>query len=44
MPKVKLNGYECLKCKHRWVARTKEKPVCCAKCKTPYWDKKRQRV
>lgn len=30
---------KCLRCGHEWFSRTEEKPVCCAKCKSPYWDR-----
>lgn len=30
----------CEVCGHKWESR--EKPLRCAKCKTPYWDRKRE--
>jgi len=39
MPKIKLDGYSCLRCSHRWVPRENNaKPTVCPKCKNPYWD------
>jgi DNA-directed RNA polymerase subunit RPC12/RpoP len=32
--------HKCLRCNHEWASK-KEKPIRCAKCKTPYWDKER---
>ena len=31
--------YECLRCGHTWYGRTFERPVTCAGCKTPWWDR-----
>jgi len=30
---------KCLRCGYEWYPRKPGKPVRCAKCKTPYWDK-----
>lgn len=45
MYRVKLDGFKCLRCEHVWVPRetTIEEPVICPKCKSPYWNKPRQR-
>jgi len=29
--------FTCLRCQHEWPSK-KEKPVTCAKCRSPYWD------
>ena len=29
--------HKCLRCEYEWPSR-KEKPLRCAKCKTPYWN------
>jgi predicted RNA-binding Zn-ribbon protein involved in translation (DUF1610 family) len=50
-PKIitfKVKGYECLRCGHRWIPRTKKTktklpPKICPKCKSPYWDTKPRR-
>ncbi len=43
MPKIKIDGYLCLRCNHRWAPRKdKEKPTVCPKCKSPYWDRPKQ--
>lgn len=34
--------HKCKRCGHEWAGKT-EKPLRCGKCKTPYWDKERQR-
>ena len=41
---VQLKGYECERCKHTWIPRSKidELPTICPKCKSPYWNKPRQ--
>jgi len=40
---VELKGYECERCKHTWLPRSKinELPIICPKCKSPYWNKPR---
>jgi hypothetical protein len=37
--KVKLPFFECLRCGHRWAPKKEEKPLRCAYCKSPYWEK-----
>ena len=34
---------ECKRCGHRWLIRVKD-PKTCPKCKSPYWNKERQRA
>ena len=45
MPKIKLtvDGYLCSRCGHKWQRRKKVEPVCCPKCKSPYWDRPREK-
>ncbi|MBD3252876.1 hypothetical protein GF386_04040 [Candidatus Pacearchaeota archaeon] len=31
--------YKCERCDHRWIGRTKEIPITCPKCRSPYWNK-----
>ena len=38
MPKIKLDGYLCLRCQHKWVPRDDKTPTVCPKCKSPYWN------
>jgi len=38
MAKIKLDGFRCERCEHRWVARGEEEPKVCPKCKSPYWN------
>lgn len=33
--------HECTRCGYIWY--TRNKPKTCVKCRSPYWDKKRQR-
>lgn len=42
MGKVKLDGYICERCGHKWIARSSEEPCVCPKCKSPYWNKPRK--
>lgn len=39
VPKVKVDAWQCLRCGYIWIARTKDKPRACAKCKSKYWDR-----
>ena len=40
MAKVKIivDGYKCERCKYEWIARKKDYPRVCPRCKSPYWD------
>lgn len=41
MAKIKIvkEGYQCERCRYKWIARKKEYPIVCPKCKSPYWDR-----
>jgi len=44
MGKIKIEGYICERCGHKWVSRNnKNNPVVCPNCKSPYWDKPRRK-
>lgn len=43
MPETTTPAYRCARCSHVWVARGDRKPTICPKCKTPYWDRERER-
>jgi Zn finger protein HypA/HybF involved in hydrogenase expression len=46
MAKVEITvmGYRCERCRHEWVPRASgAQPRVCPKCKSPYWDRKRQK-
>ena len=36
--------WKCDVCEHEWLSRDDTKPLRCANCKTPYWDKSRRAV
>ena len=40
--KTILPIWRCLRCGHSWCSRTKEAPVCCAKCSSPYWNREKR--
>lgn len=40
---VDLPEFVCLRCGHCWYPRKPEKPTVCPKCKSPYWDKEKER-
>ena len=44
MAEITLKGWECERCKHQWVPREKDYPKVCPKCKSPYWDRPRNKV
>ena len=35
MAKIKINGYLCERCEHKWVARNEKQPIVCPKCFPP---------
>ena len=37
--KIKLPKFKCLRCGHEWSPKKEEKPLRCAFCKSPYWEK-----
>lgn len=38
---IELPKFKCKRCGHEWHPRKQEYPKCCAKCKSPYWDRDR---
>ncbi len=42
MPKIELPWLTCTRCGHRWHPRSEQKPINCASCNSPYWDRPRQ--
>lgn len=34
--------WTCSVCNHQWSSKDSQKPLRCAKCKTPYWDKPKE--
>lgn len=41
LPKVTIQGFKCSACGHVWHSRKEEKPLRCARCRSPYWDRER---
>lgn len=42
MAVIQIQGFKCDVCGHTWISRnreTKQLPIACAKCKSPYWNK-----
>jgi len=39
---LKVKGYKCERCEHKWQPRKEDYPRTCPKCKSPYWDKPRK--
>ena len=44
MAEIKLSGYRCERCNHEWFPRKSEEPIICPKCKSPYWNRKRNGI
>jgi hypothetical protein len=42
-PKPTVRKLNCKRCNASWVPRGKKLPMQCPKCKSPYWNKKRQK-
>ena len=40
---IKMRGYKCERCEHEWIPRSKENPIICPKCKSPYWNKPKKK-
>jgi hypothetical protein len=40
---IKVMGYICYRCEHRWIPKNHKKPKYCPGCHSPYWYKKRER-
>jgi DNA-directed RNA polymerase subunit RPC12/RpoP len=43
--RFEVEGYQCLRCGHKWVPRVltgEEEPTICPRCKSPYWNKRRK--
>jgi len=41
---VKKEGFKCERCEHEWIPNDiKQEPTVCPKCKSPYWNKPRQK-
>lgn len=36
---ILIKGNKCYRCGHEWTQREEEKPRICPRCKSPYWDK-----
>jgi len=43
MGKIKIEGYICERCSHKWIPRNSDTPRVCPKCKSPYWDVPRKK-
>lgn len=39
---IVFEGYECLRCSHKWVPIGEGPPKVCPKCKSPYWNTPRR--
>ncbi len=39
---VQLMRYNCFKCIHSWLPRTEKRPKVCPKCKSAWWDVKKE--
>lgn len=46
MPKTAttVSGLRCERCNHEWIPKQVALPHTCPHCRSPYWDRPRQRV
>ena len=46
MPRKKMSVtvWVCSRCGHEWQSRDDTKPICCARCKSPFWDRPRRQA
>ena len=42
-PKPTFKPLTCKRCNHEWTPRTKQPPVSCPKCHSPYWNRERKK-
>jgi predicted Zn-ribbon and HTH transcriptional regulator len=40
---IRTKVWVCARCGHEWLDRKGQKPLRCAKCKSPYWDTPKRR-
>ena len=40
--KIQVEGFNCERCGHEWIPRSKGEPLVCPECKSPYWNKPRK--
>jgi len=43
-PKETFKPFSCKRCGGSWTPRSKEPPVQCPKCHSPYWNRERKKV
>ncbi len=46
MGEIKLLGFVCDRCNHKWFPRSnsEHKPLVCPQCKSPYWNTPRKNI
>ena len=42
-PKIVPQKLTCKRCNRTWIPRTKQLPIQCPKCHSPYWNKERMK-
>ena len=42
--KIKVEGFLCERCGHKWIPKKKDYPRVCPRCKSPYWDVPRKNI
>jgi hypothetical protein len=41
-PEDKIIKCVCNVCAHEWIPYNNQPPICCAGCKTPYWNSEKK--
>jgi predicted Zn-ribbon and HTH transcriptional regulator len=42
---ITVMGFRCERCEHEWIPRhAAQEPAVCPKCKSPYWNRPRQKL
>ena len=44
MGEVTRKIWKCDRCDHEWLSRDGDTPLRCARCKSPYWNKPRNKI
>ena len=42
--RMSVTVWVCSRCGHEWQSREDTKPICCARCKSPFWDRPRRQA
>jgi len=41
---LSVKGYRCERCQYTWIPKNSKVPKTCPKCRSSYWEHKRERI